>query len=211
LGSTKKKARAVPKKEKAAHRPTIPIPHDEQSDESDEEPWDSDIENFQIQLGTTLGETSGAEDASIGSGSSSSAVNVEEVYERSQAMKKVDVKENHRGPERLPVKLPGGKVEKRGYLSANDTLEKDEESDLEESAVLPTPEPPRDDISTGARFGRPAVVSILQNKSRKVRILAAKEQLASICQEILADPENSVRRTSHLLDEFQCPHVSCIV
>jgi nucleolar complex protein 3 len=56
-----------------------------------------------------------------------------------------------------------------------------------------------EDVATGARFGRPAVRDIIQQKSRKARIEAAKEQLASICQEIMAEPENSV--------SFSCPLV----
>jgi nucleolar complex protein 3 len=49
-----------------------------------------------------------------------------------------------------------------------------------------------EDVSTGARFGRPAVVDVIRNTSRKTRIQGAKEQIAGICQEIIADPENSV-------------------
>lgn len=50
-----------------------------------------------------------------------------------------------------------------------------------------------EDVSTGARFGRPAVIDIIGNKSRTARIQGAKDQIAGICQEIIADPENSVR------------------
>ena len=49
-----------------------------------------------------------------------------------------------------------------------------------------------EDVSTGARFGRPAVVDVIAQKSRKARIQGAKEQIAGLCQEILGDPENSV-------------------
>ena len=73
--------------------------------------------------------------------------------------------------------------------------EEEEESEEEE------PEAPQDsfkveDVSTGARFGRPAVVDVIMMKSRKARIQAAKEQIAGICQEIVSDPENSVRSIS---------------
>ena len=60
-----------------------------------------------------------------------------------------------------------------------------------EVATLPKVE----DVSTGARFGRPAVVDVIGQRSRKARIQGAKEQIAGLCQEILGDPENSVRST----------------
>ncbi|CAE7127135.1 unnamed protein product [Rhizoctonia solani] len=57
--------------------------------------------------------------------------------------------------------------------------------------VSDTKPPVIEDVATGARFGRPAVRDIVSQKSRKARIEAAKEQLASICQDIMAEPENS--------------------
>jgi nucleolar complex protein 3 len=56
----------------------------------------------------------------------------------------------------------------------------------------PEPEPTREDITTGARFGRLSVIDVISHPSRKVRIQNAKEQIANICQEIVTDPENSV-------------------
>jgi nucleolar complex protein 3 len=97
------------------------------------------------------------------------------------------------GIQRLPVKLPGGKVkfigsrEGAGHTS-DDTSE---ESDEERKEVHPIK--PVDDVSTGARFGRAAVVDIIGMKDKVTRIAAAKEQIAGICQDILSDPENGVR------------------
>lgn len=93
--------------------------------------------------------------------------------------------------ERLPIKLADGRVQKTGIKVAPQVVqdtsgeESDEEPPTEEAVG-------REDVSTGARFGRPAVVDIIGNKSRKARIQGAKEQIAGLCQEIVSDPENSV-------------------
>ena len=105
------------------------------------------------------------------------------------------------GIERLPIKLSDGRVLKS---KSKVYLPQDEEEDSsDESDVPPPPEekPKVEDVSTGARFGRPAVVDVVSQKSRKARVQAAKEQIAGICQEIVADPENSVR-TSQLSTIF---------
>jgi nucleolar complex protein 3 len=89
----------------------------------------------------------------------------------------------------LPIKLADGKIKDTG-LKILTNVSTDEELSSE-SEVIDEVEPV-EDISTGARFGRLAVVDILQTKSRKQKIELAKEQIAGICQDILADPENSV-------------------
>ena len=99
--------------------------------------------------------------------------------------------EKEKGVERLPIKLSDGRILKSGdkvMLGREESEESDDESEEEE----PIPEQKVEDVSTGARFGRPAVVDVIGNKSRKARIQGAKEQIAGICQEIVADPENSV-------------------
>lgn len=96
-----------------------------------------------------------------------------------------------KGIERLPIKLPGGRVLKSKEKVHLPQEEKEESSDESEAAPLPEERSKVEDVSTGARFGRPAVVDIVNLKSRKARMQAAKEQVAGICQEIVADPENS--------------------
>ena len=103
--------------------------------------------------------------------------------------------EADKGIDRLPIKLADGRVQKSGskvFLTQDDETAGDE-SEEEDEAPLPEERYKVEDVSTGARFGRPAVADVILTKSRKVRIQAAKEQIAGICQEILADPENSVR------------------
>ncbi len=101
-----------------------------------------------------------------------------------------------KGIERLPIKLADGRIQKSG---SKVVLDQSEESGLDsddESAANQVEDVPRsrvEDVSTGARFGRPAVVDVIGQKSRKARIQGAKEQIAGLCQEILGDPENSVR------------------
>ncbi|KAJ7273676.1 nucleolar complex-associated protein-domain-containing protein [Mycena haematopus] len=97
------------------------------------------------------------------------------------------------GIQKLPIKLPDGRIQKTGaklkQLPTSEDTEASEDSD--EDAEVPE-EPRREDVSTGARFGRPAVVDVVGNKSRAARLQGAKDQIASICQEIMADPENSL-------------------
>ena len=98
--------------------------------------------------------------------------------------------ENEKGVGRLPIKLADGSLQQSAGKVILD--ESSESSEEEEEPTPRAPSPVREDVSTGARFGRPAVADVLGMKSRKARVLAAKEQIAGICQEIIADPENSV-------------------
>ncbi|KAG9125943.1 hypothetical protein FRC07_005521 [Ceratobasidium sp. 392] len=96
-----------------------------------------------------------------------------------------------RTAERLPIKLGDGRIQSTGaraVASESESEDEEEELDQDEEPVSRAVE----DVATGARFGRPAVRDVVQQKSRKARIEAAKEQLASICQEIMAEPENSL-------------------
>lgn len=179
------------RKRQAPEDDDLPSVH---SHDEDEGLWDSDIEGY-----SKASDDDDQSDAASDSGSSSSEqLEVEDTY----ALKGKDsaFKEQSKGSERLPVKLSDGKIKKRGYLPAEPEPEASESDDMEEttaamSRLESSMYPPREDISTGARFGRPAVTTVIGTKSRKARIQAAKEQLASICQEIIADPENSVRAT----------------
>jgi nucleolar complex protein 3 len=97
--------------------------------------------------------------------------------------------EFEKGVSRLPIKLADGSIKNNvGKV----VLEESSESSEEEQETFREPDAPRDDVATGARFGRPAVADVVGAKSRKARIQAAKEQIAGICQEIVADPENCV-------------------
>jgi len=98
---------------------------------------------------------------------------------------------------RLPIKLANGQIEKTGEREGS--MEAPNPSDNSGGEELErSPPQPRSDVATGARFGRPAVVDILTTKSRKLRVQAAKEQIAGICQDIITEPENGVSSTPML-------------
>ncbi|CAE6492248.1 unnamed protein product [Rhizoctonia solani] len=98
-----------------------------------------------------------------------------------------------RQAERLPIKLGDGRIQSTGAREVQSDSEEGEESEDDENVTVSDTKPPViEDVATGARFGRPAVRDIVKQKSRKARIEAAKEQLASICQEIMTEPENSL-------------------
>ncbi|KAH8117472.1 nucleolar complex-associated protein 3 [Phellopilus nigrolimitatus] len=114
--------------------------------------------------------------------------------------------DEEQGISRLPIKLQNGKIEQTGgkvmlQVRVDEREESSNEEDylVEDAKVLAV-----EDVSTGARFGRPAVVDVVSTKSRKARIQAAKEQIASICQDIVADPENSIGLLRRL-------HTFCLV
>jgi nucleolar complex protein 3 len=96
--------------------------------------------------------------------------------------------------QRLPIKLPDGRIKGIGTKAiTTKTVPVSSEDEDGMSGPESEPEPLKvEDVSTGARFGRVSVVDVLQTKSRKQRIEIAKVQIAGICQDILADPENSV-------------------
>lgn len=93
--------------------------------------------------------------------------------------------------QRLPIKLSDGQVKNIGVKLRRAREELSEEND-EEIIEVPVPEP-REDATLGSRPGRRSIVDVVTTKSRKERIHAAKEQIAGICQEIVGDPEDSVR------------------
>ncbi|KAF9053640.1 NOC3p-domain-containing protein [Hymenopellis radicata] len=85
----------------------------------------------------------------------------------------------------MPIKQMGGQPVEA------DTAESEDED--EEKPSLPVTTWKRlEDVSTGARFGRASVVDVLTKGSRKTRIQQAKDQIAGICQDIVAEPEMSL-------------------
>ena len=116
-------------------------------------------------------------------------------YERVPRLHMVSEPETRRNIPGLPIKLSDGRIqasEKMTVVPAQTNDEEDSESSVRPQSPLAVPSTV-EDITTGARFGRLAVADVIGNTSRKARIQGAKDQIASICQEIIADPENSVR------------------
>ena len=94
--------------------------------------------------------------------------------------------------QRLPIKLLDGQIKNVGVKLRKTREGPPEENEEERATKESTPER-REDASLGSRLGRRSVVDVVTTKSRKERIHAAKEQIASICQEIVGDPEDGVR------------------
>jgi nucleolar complex protein 3 len=98
--------------------------------------------------------------------------------------------------ERLPIKLADGRLIQTGVKDlprAYDIEEYETESSEPSEAEQDGRSLNAGDRFTGTRFGRLAVFDVVSQGSRKRRIEGAKDQIASICQEIVANPENSVR------------------
>ncbi|KAH9484302.1 Nucleolar complex protein 3-like protein [Psilocybe cubensis] len=161
------------------------------SHDEDEESWDSNMEDEDSEI---LSDED--DNHSIVAYSDKTAGSDEEMpYEinprrlRQEPAKPTEI-------QRLPIKLADGKIQRTGIKAVIPASQEDIPSEPEESdSEAEERETPRwrvEDVSTGARFGRPAVVDVLKTNSRKAKIDMAKDQIAAICQEILADPENNL-------------------
>ena len=186
-------------------RPTRRAPVDDDlpsvnSHTDDEEVWSSDIREDLSDVDSGLSEDDAlAEDKQIDS-SKPRFRTKRAIIDSDAEMSYEAVPRSRRPPwsdeevviDRLPIKLRDGKIKRTGpklVVQAHS----EEASEDHSPERWPEPEPIREDITTGARFGRLSVIGVISNPSRKLRIQLAKEQIANICQEIVADPENSVR------------------
>ena len=102
--------------------------------------------------------------------------------------------ENKPAVKRLPIKLANGHIRQTGvHVSALQHIHSEVENERQQPDEEEFQKPTRvEDVSTGARFGRAAVVDVVGIQAKKERIQCAKEQIAGICQEVLSDPENNV-------------------
>jgi nucleolar complex protein 3 len=153
-------------------------------DEATEESSLSDSEGDQEDIsGSELDRASLASD---------SDVDIENKYETARSKRPSDdaSKSNAELIKRLPIKLADGSLRPTGLRR----LERNEPPSPSSSASSMFEEeiPIVEDVATGARFGRAAVIDVVTTEPRPERIRLAKEQLAGICQDIIADPENSV-------------------
>ena len=170
------------------------------SHSDDEEVWSSDLREDLSEGDSGLSEDDSSPRDELSNSSGPSRFRRRRVATDSDAEMSYEVVPRRRRPswseediviDRLPIKHRDGKIERTGpKLVIQEQSE--EESDEDPSERSPEPEPAREDITTGARFGRLSVIEVISNPLRKLRIQIAKEQIASICQEIVADPENNV-------------------
>ncbi|GJJ12218.1 hypothetical protein Clacol_006459 [Clathrus columnatus] len=111
---------------------------------------------------------------------------------------------------KLPIKLSDGRIVKTGNHIVPEGNQSDEDlSDYSDTENSFHASHQVEDVATGARFGRPAVTAVLDISSAPLRIQTAKEEIAKICQDILADPENSLGLLRRL-HSFALRHVSSI-
>ncbi len=186
-------------------RPTRRVPVDDDlpsvnSHTDDEEVWSSEIREGLSEVDSGLPEDDAlAEDEQFDS--SKPRFRTKRATTDSDAEMSYEAVPRRRRPswsdaevviDRLPIKLRDGKIERTGPKLVVQARS-EEESEDHSPERWHEPEPTREDITTGARFGRLSVIDVINNPSRKLRIQLAKEQIANICQEIVADPENSVR------------------
>ncbi|KIO27504.1 hypothetical protein M407DRAFT_232764 [Tulasnella calospora MUT 4182] len=173
------------------------------SGDEDEEPWSSTLESLPAtdeEDGEETDEASDEEDT--GDTKAGSSDSEEELtHERRGRARPTEWEPPARqGPARLPVKLADGTIKPTGNLPAPPSSD---ESESEAERVDPieswaaaagadSASSRREDVATAARFGRPAVVDLLKMSSRKAKIQRVKEELATICQDIVADPENNL-------------------
>jgi nucleolar complex protein 3 len=174
---------------KPVHKPQIydnDLPSLNSDDDGEEDEWssnidDDDLDNLDDAQSIPPTEANNSDDS-----------DAEMPYETAPRKLPSEWRSSERTEVRaLPIKLADGRIKDTGVKvvlnGAEDEFDSNVSDKCEERGKNAI-----EDVSTGARFGRPAVVDVLQTKSRKKRVEIAKEQIASICQEILADPENSV-------------------
>ncbi|OJA21600.1 hypothetical protein AZE42_01676 [Rhizopogon vesiculosus] len=165
--------------------------HDEDEDE-DEGSWSSGIDEDADTISQSSGSASDQSLSSENDLDSDAEMPYERVPRKPQGSS--DAKED-RQIQGLPIKSADGRIHATGKKIAAPPSSDEEDGDSDESVEeeeIPVEVNKIDDVSTGARFGRPAVVDVVGHKSRTVRIQGAKDQIASICQEIIAEPENSL-------------------
>lgn len=183
-------------------RPVRGVPVDDDlpsvnSHTDDEEIWSSDIREDPSEVDSGL-----SEDDAFGEDEQSSKTRLrtkrtatdsdaEMSYEAIPRRRRPSWSDGEVVIDRLPIKLRDGKIKRTGPKLVIQA-QSEEESEEHSPERWSEPEPTREDITTGARFGRLSVIDVIGNPSKKLRIQLAKEQIANICQEIVADPENSV-------------------
>ncbi|KAG7452549.1 nucleolar complex-associated protein 3 [Guyanagaster necrorhizus] len=115
-------------------------------------------------------------------------------YETAPRISQVFQQSEQKSIQRLPIKLTDGRVQELGRKLTIVDSEDSEDNVQEEEESLPVAQSSRrvDDVSTGARFGRAAIIDVITRTSRKARIQEAKNQIAHICQDIISDPESSL-------------------
>jgi nucleolar complex protein 3 len=205
---SKKETERLKQLNKPVRKPNVDndLPSIDSHDEDEDDAWSSSIDddadtNSQSSINHSDQDLSSEDDLD-----SDAEMSYERVPRKVQEPREAKTDRHIQG---LPIKSADGRIHSTGMKTAAPPSSDEEGNDTDESAEeqeIPVEVNRIDDVATGARFGRPAVIDIVGNKSRTARIQGAKDQIASICQEIIAEPENSVRTftptPTGLLDTF---------
>ncbi|KAF7964822.1 hypothetical protein HWV62_2733 [Athelia sp. TMB] len=164
-----------------------------EDENEDEEDWNSDLDE------SSLGSGSDLDDEDAGQHAPDSDDSDAEMSYEAAPRKMVANSDDEENFNHLPTKLADGRIKKsESKPTALAAVSKPQADESDDDDVFDEDEAERleryrvEDVSTGARFGRPAVADVIANPSRKARVQAAKDQIAGICQEIIADPENNL-------------------
>lgn len=162
------------------------------SHDEDEEAWSSGIEDEADTISRSSVNNSEQDLSSEDDLDSDAEMSYERVPRKVQESRESKIDRHIQG---LPIKSADGRIHSTGTKIAAPPSSDEEDSATDESAEeqeILVEVNRIDDVATGARFGRPAVIDVVGNKSRTARIQGAKDQIATICQEIIAEPENSL-------------------
>lgn len=196
LSRSKKETERLYQLHKPIRQPRVDDLPSVDSHDEDSESWSTDVErsDAETKSDNALSDGQDFEEQLVELDS-----DTEMPYERVPRLPKVPEPQTRRNIRGLPIKLSDGRIqasEKVTVAPAQTDDDEDTEDPVRSQSSLPTVLPNVEDVATGARFGRLAVVDVIGNRSYKARIQGAKDQIASICQEIISDPENSVRLPS---------------
>ncbi|KAG2132483.1 nucleolar complex-associated protein-domain-containing protein [Suillus bovinus] len=194
ISTSKKETERLKQLNKPARKPHVDddLPSIDSHDEDEEEAWSSGIDDEADTVSQSSVNDS-SQDLSSGDDLDSDAeMSYERVPRKAQESRDAKIDRHIQG---LPIKSADGRIHSTGKKIAAPPSSDEEDDATDESAEeqeMPVEVNRLDDVATGARFGRPAVIDVVGNKSRTARIQGAKEQIATICQEIIAEPENSL-------------------
>ncbi|KAG2750079.1 nucleolar complex-associated protein 3 [Suillus brevipes Sb2] len=194
ISTSKKETERLKQLNKPVRKPNVDndLPSIDSHDEDEDDAWSSSIDddadtNSQSSINHSDQDLSSEDDLD-----SDAEMSYERVPRKVQEPREAKTDRHIQG---LPIKSADGRIHSTGMKTAAPPSSDEEGNDTDESAEeqeIPVEVNRIDDVATGARFGRPAVIDIVGNKSRTARIQGAKDQIASICQEIIAEPENSL-------------------
>ncbi|KAG1905689.1 nucleolar complex-associated protein-domain-containing protein [Suillus fuscotomentosus] len=193
ISTSKKETERLKRLNKPARRPNVDddLPSIDSHDE-DEEAWSSGIDDEAGTISRSSVNDSEQDLSSEDDLDSDAEMSYERVPRKVQESRESKIDRHIQG---LPIKSADGRIHSTGMKIAAPPSSDEEDSATDESAEeqeIPVEVNRIDDVATGARFGRPAVIDVVGNKSRTARIQGAKDQIATICQEIIAEPENSL-------------------